>query len=85
MSYGGMDNHPKGIANTNEVFIKFFDSMPGKKAILEFSEDVQTDSLLIADLSAYENTKVFGTYWCQPKEEKYVLRQMKMLLSVIMN
>jgi hypothetical protein len=71
MSYGGMDNHPEGIANTNEIFIKFFESMPGKKAILEFSEDVQTDSLLIADLSAYEDTKVFGTYWCQPKEEKY--------------
>jgi hypothetical protein len=71
MSYGGMDNHPEGIANTNEIFIKLFDSMPGKKAILDFSEDMQTDSLLIADSSAYEDTKVFGTYWSQPKDEKY--------------
>lgn len=70
-SYGGIVNHPEGIANTNEIFIKMFDKMPGKKAILDFAEDVQTDSLLIADLNAYEDTKVFGTYWCQPKEEKY--------------
>lgn len=70
-SYGDIDNHPQGIANTNEIFIKLFDKMPGKRAVLEFAEDVQTDSLLIADPSVYEDTKVFGTYWCRPREEKY--------------
>lgn len=70
-SYGGIDNHPEGIANTNEIFIKMYDGMPGKQAIFDFAEDVQTDSLLIADLETYENTKVFGTYWCPPRDEKY--------------
>ncbi|WP_078060198.1 exo-rhamnogalacturonan lyase family protein [Gracilibacillus timonensis] len=70
-SYGGINNHPEGIANTNEIFIKMFDEMPGKNEIIDFADDVQTDSLLIADLSAYEDTKVFGTYWCEPKEEQY--------------
>ncbi|MDQ8734753.1 hypothetical protein [Paenibacillus sp. LHD-38] len=70
-SYGDINNHPEGIANTNEILIKLFDRMPGKRLILDFAEDVQTDSLLIADLAAYEETTVFGTYWCQPKDEKY--------------
>lgn len=71
LSYGGIDNHPEGIANTSEIFIKMYEGMPGKQAIMDFACDAQTDSLLIADLKAYEDTKVFGTYWCQPKEEKY--------------
>ncbi|NOU62850.1 hypothetical protein GC096_02155 [Paenibacillus sp. LMG 31461] len=70
-SYGDLDNHPQGIANTNEMVVKLFDCMPGKKAILNFAEDVQTDALLITDVSVYEQTNVFGTYWCQPKEERY--------------
>lgn len=70
-SYGDIDNHPQGIANTNEITLKLFDRMPGKQAILDFAEDVQTDSLLIADLGAYEETRVFGTYWCPPKDGKY--------------
>jgi hypothetical protein len=70
-SYGGIDNQPEGIANTNEIFVKLFEEMPGKKAIQEFAEDVQTDSLLIADPEVYEETKVFGTYWCPPKKDSY--------------
>ena len=70
-SYGDMDNHPEGIANTNELVIKLFDHMPGKRAVLDFAEDVQSDTLLIADPKTYEETKVFGTYWHPPKQEKY--------------
>ncbi|KAI7258022.1 hypothetical protein KC345_g10643 [Hortaea werneckii] len=70
-SYGDMDNHPEGIANTNKLVIKLFDQMPGKQAVLDFAADVQTDSLLIADPEVYEETKVFGTYWHPPKQDKY--------------
>ncbi len=69
LSYGDINNDPKGIANTNELVIKLFDHMPGKKAVLDFADDVQTDSLLIADVHVYEETQVFGTYWCMPKDE----------------
>ncbi|AIQ57018.1 hypothetical protein [Paenibacillus borealis] len=70
-SYGDIDNHPEGIANTNEITLKLFGQMPGKQAILDFAGDVQTDSLLIADPQVYEETKVFGTYWLPPKLEQY--------------
>ena len=70
-SYGGVMNVPEGIANTNEIYLKLFDQMPGKQAILDFSHDIQTDSLLVADAETYGNTGVFGSYWIQPKEEKY--------------
>lgn len=71
LSYGDIDNHPQGIANTNEIFLKLFDRMPGKQAILDFAGDVQTDSLLVADPGIYEETRVFGTYWCPPQDGKY--------------
>lgn len=70
-SYGGINNVPQGIANTNEIYLKLFDKMPGKQAIIDFAYDVQTDSLLVANTEVYEETKVFGTYWCPPKDEKY--------------
>ena len=62
-SYGGINNYPYGIANTNEVVFKLFDAMPGKPAIWDFAEDVQTDSLLVGDTDLYVGTKALGTYW----------------------
>lgn len=70
-AYGDINNQPEGIANTNELVVKLFDAMPGKQAILDFADDVQTDALLIAEPQAYEQTKVFGTYWCQPQDDRY--------------
>lgn len=70
-SYGGINNHPQGIANTNEIVINMYNTMPGKQEIIDFASDVQTDSLLIADLQAYEDTRVFGSYWCRPEDKQH--------------
>jgi hypothetical protein len=70
-SYGGIDNVPEGIANTNEILLKLFGEMPGKQPIIDFSNDVQSDSLLIADSFVYKDTAVFGTYWCPPEDDKH--------------
>jgi hypothetical protein len=72
-SYGGIDNMPEGIANTGEIYLKLFSAMPGKQPIIDFSKDVQSDSLLIADSSVYQDTEVFGTYWCPPKDDKHTV------------
>jgi hypothetical protein len=72
-SYGGVDNVPEGIANTSEIVLKLFAKMPGKQPIIDFSNDVQSDSLLIADSSVYQNTSVFGKYWCTPEDEKHTV------------
>ena len=72
-SYGDVHNVPEGIANTNEVYLKLFAEMPGKQPIIDFSNDVQSDSLLIADPSVYQDTAVFGRYWCPPKDEKHTV------------
>ena len=69
-SYGGIDNHPEGIANTNEIYLKLFDQMPGKQAVMDFASDVQSETLLIAPLERYADTKVFGSYW-SCKDPKY--------------
>jgi hypothetical protein len=66
-SYGGINNVPQGIANTNEIFFKFFHDMPGKRAILDFAADVQTDSLLVAAPEIYEDSAALGSYWVRPK------------------
>lgn len=68
-SYGGVHNVPESIANTSEVVLKLFGEMPGKQPIIDFSNDVQSDSLLIADSSVYQKTAVFGQYWCPPRDE----------------
>jgi len=70
-SYGGVMNVPEGVANTNEIYLKLFDAMPGKQPVVDFASDFQSDSLLIADPEVYGDTGVFGSYWIQPKEEKY--------------
>ena len=72
-SYGEIDNVPEGIANTNEVFLKLFAEMPGKRPIIDFSTDVQTDSLLIADSCVYQDSAVFGKYWYPPKDDKHTV------------
>lgn len=72
-SYGGVNNDPEGIANTNEVYLKLFEEMPGKQPIIDFSNDAQSDSLLIADSSVYQDTAVFGRYWCPPTDKKYTV------------
>ena len=70
-AYGGIINHPEGIANTNEIYLKLYDEMPGKQAIIDFASDVQSETLLIAeDLDLYADTKVFGSYW-HTKDSKY--------------
>ena len=60
---GGRNNVPEGIANTNEIYLKLFDAMPGKEAIIAFSKDAQEDILPVADSQTYQQTAVFGTYW----------------------
>lgn len=70
-SYGGVMNVPEGIANTNEIYLKLFDRMPGKQPVIDFAHDIQTDSLLVTDPEVYGDTGVFGSYWTQPKDEKY--------------
>ncbi|WP_342564963.1 hypothetical protein NST84_07400 [Paenibacillus sp. FSL R7-0345] len=70
-SYGDMNNHPQGIANTNELTLKLFDRMPGKQAVLDFAADVQGDALLVAAPEVYADTRVFGTYWHPPGQEQY--------------
>ena len=62
-SYGGINNYPYGIANTNEIVFKLYDEMPGKQAIWDFAGDLQTDSLLVADPERYVKTKALGSYW----------------------
>lgn len=65
-SYGDMNNHPEGTANTNEITLKLFDRMPGKQAVLDFAADVQNDALLVAGPEVYAETRVFGSYWHPP-------------------
>lgn len=67
-SYGGINNYPYGIANTNEITVKFFGAMPGKQAIWDFARDVQDDALLVGDLDLYAGSKALGSYWLPPKE-----------------
>lgn len=83
-SYGGIDNHPEGIANTNEITVKLFDRMPGKRQIFDFALDVQADALLVADPETYQRTKVFGTYWCPP-DPKYQIPAYERALLVFID
>ena len=70
-SYGSIINHPEGIANTNEIYLKLFDGMPGKQAVIDFASDVQSETLMIAeDMNLYADTKVFGSYW-SVQDSKY--------------
>jgi hypothetical protein len=69
-SYGGVVNHPEGIANTNEIYLNLFDSMPGKQAIWDFAADSQEEALLVLDYEDYEKTNVFGAYWHKGKEDR---------------
>ena len=83
-SYGSANNHPEGIANTNEITLKLFDEMPGKQAIWDFAIDKQNDALLVAGPEVYENTAVFGTYWKRQTDERYVDASLeKALLNLV--
>jgi len=82
-AYGGINNHPEGIANTNEIYLSLFGEMPGKQAIIDFAADVQSETLLVAEPSVYAETKALGSYWAGT-DEKYrvpayekVLREMQ--------
>ena len=50
-AYGGINNHPEGIANTNEIYLSLFGEMPGKQAVIDFAGDVQSETLLVAEPS----------------------------------
>lgn len=82
-SYGGINNHPQGIANTNEILVKLFGQMPGKQQIIDFALDVQTDCLLVAEPKIYQDTKVFGTYWCPPDPKYQIQAYEQALLGFI--
>jgi len=82
-SYGGIDNHPEGVANTNEILVKLFAQMPGKQQIFDFALDVQTDCLLVADPETYQETKVFGSYWFPPDPQYQIPAYERALLGFI--
>ena len=69
-SYGGIVNHPEGVANTNEIVFNLFDAMPGKQAIWDFATDCQEEALLVTDYDEYEQTGVFGSYWHKSKAQR---------------
>ena len=53
---GGRNNVPEGIANTNEIYLKLFDTMPGKETLIAFAKDAQENILPVADSIVYQNT-----------------------------
>ena len=70
-SYGGILNHPQGIANTNEIYLKLYDAMPAQQDVMDFAADVQSETLMIAEsMDVYGETKAFGGFW-YTKDDKY--------------
>ena len=65
-AYGGINNEPNGIANTNELFIE-----PDCMDFADFAEDCQLDALLVCDPEVYADTGVFGSFWTRPDDPKY--------------
>ena len=57
------DHFTLELDDGREIYLKLFDAMPGKEAIIAFSKDAQEDILLVADSQTYQQTAVFGTYW----------------------
>lgn len=70
---GGRNNVPEGIANTNEIYLKLFDTMPGKETLIAFAKDAQENILPVADSIVYQNTAVFGNYWRESSDSKHKL------------
>lgn len=62
-AYGGILNEPRGIANTNEMAVRFSGELPQEKDACDFARDVQADALLVTDTDEYERCGVFGRYW----------------------
>ena len=64
-AYEGFEENratPEGIANTNTLFISFFDSIHEQEKLNAQVKDWQDQPLLICESAYYQDTNVFGTF-----------------------
>lgn len=59
---------PIGIANTNEITLKFFNGLPPRRELLDFAEDAQKDTLLLADPRYFHDSTACGL-WAMPVQD----------------
>lgn len=57
-----------GIANTNEMTIYIYDSIPSDEALMEQAERVQKPPVLVAEPEYYHETRVMGD-WSLPEKD----------------
>ncbi len=57
-----------GIANTNEMTLFLFDSVPTDGELMEKADSVQKPAVLVADVKYYHDIKIFGE-WSLPERD----------------